>query len=100
MSKKHHHDSDNYILSPETEPFLERLFFNNRVLFLLIFLGLTVFLSYSAVNIKPDASLEKLIPLKHPYIVNMMDNRDSLSNLGNSIRISVESTDGSVFNAE
>ena len=86
MSTKHHHDSDNYILTPEAEPFLERLFFNNRILFLLIFLGLTIFLTYSAINIKPDARLEKLIPLKHPYIMNMMENRDSLDNLGNSIR--------------
>jgi predicted RND superfamily exporter protein len=100
MSTQHRNDSDNYILSPETEPFLEKLFFNNRFIFLLIFLGLTVFLTYSALQIKPDARLEKLIPLKHPYIVNMMENRDSLDNLGNSIRISVESTNGSIFTAE
>lgn len=100
MSTKHRNDTDNYILSPETEPFLEKLFFNNRLLFLLIFLGLTVFLTYSAINIKPDARLEKLIPLKHPYIVNMMENRDSLENLGNSIRISVENPNGTIFNAE
>jgi len=100
MSNQHRNETDNYILSPETEPFLEKLFFNNRFLFLLIFLGLTVFLTYSAINIKPDARLEKLIPLKHPYIMNMMENRDSLENLGNSVRISVENPNGDIFTAE
>jgi predicted RND superfamily exporter protein len=100
MSTKHRNDTDNYILSPDTEPFLEKFFFNNRLIFLVLFAVLTVFLGYSAMNIKPDARLEKLIPLKHPYIVNMMDNRDSLENLGNTIKISVENKQGSIIDAE
>lgn len=76
----------------------ERLIFTNRPVILGLFLILTAFFAYNAANIKPDASFERLIPLEHPFIVNMMENREDLENLGNSIRIAVAVKEGDIFN--
>lgn len=76
----------------------ERLIFSNRPVILALFALITVFLAYNASQIRPDASFERLIPLEHPFIINMLDNREDLGNLGNSIRIAVSVKNGDVFN--
>ena len=81
-------------------PFVERLIFNNRIVVLLLFALLTVFFGYQAAQVKPDTSFEKMIPLKHPYIANMIAHENDLPNLGNSIRIAVEIKDGDIFSTE
>lgn len=82
------------------EPLLERLIFSNRLVVLILFLGLSLVLGYQAVKIKPDASLERMIPLEHPYIINFMENRDDLENLANFIRISVAAKQGDIFSSD
>jgi len=77
---------------------IERLIFSNRPVILAVFLLLTVFLAFNASQIRPDASFERLIPLEHPFIINMLDNREDLGNLGNSIRIAVSVKNGDIFN--
>ena len=77
---------------------IERLIFNNRPVILALFVLITVFLGYQASQIKPDASFERLIPLEHPFIVNMLANRADLENLGNSIKIAVSVKNGDIFN--
>ncbi|MFZ2289867.1 MAG: MMPL family transporter [Halopseudomonas yangmingensis] len=84
----------------ETAPFVERLIFTNRSFVLLLFSLLTLFFAYQAAQVKPDTSFEKMIPLKHPYIVNMIEHQDDLANLGNSIRIAVAIKDGDIFSTE
>lgn len=86
--------------SAGAEPMIERLIFNNRPIILIVFLALTLFLGYNALKIQPDASFERLIPLEHPDIVNMMEHREDLSNLGNFVRIAVENEDGTIFEKE
>ena len=76
----------------------ERLIFKNRPVILGIFLLITAFLGFNAAQIKPDASFERLIPLEHEFVQNMMDNRSDLENLGNFIRIAVAAKDGDIFN--
>ena len=49
----------------------ERLIFSNRPVILALFALITVFLGFNAAQIKPDASFERLIPLEHPFIINM-----------------------------
>jgi predicted RND superfamily exporter protein len=78
--------------------FLERFIFSNRVVVLGLFVLITVFLGFHAVQIKPDASFSRLIPLQHEYIRNMMENRDDLENLGNFVRIAVAVREGDIFN--
>ncbi|MCL6414613.1 MMPL family transporter [Aestuariirhabdus sp. Z084] len=84
----------------EAAPLLERLFFNNRIIVLAFFFLATIFLGYKMLDVRPDASFMKLIPLEHPFIQNMLEKRDDLENLGNSISISVEAKNGDIFDAE
>ncbi len=100
MANKLHDHGDHFITTPKAEPFLERVIFNNRLIILILFMGITAFLGYQMTQIKPDASFERLIPLKHEFIQNMMENRDDLENLGNYINIAVAVKDGDVFNEE
>lgn len=100
MSNPKHDKGEHFLLTPKAEPFLERVIFNNRFLILVLFLFLTAFLGYNAVQIKPDASFERLIPLEHPFIINMLEKREDLENLGNSIRIAVAVKEGDIFNKD
>jgi predicted RND superfamily exporter protein len=100
MSNPKHDKGEHYITTPKAEPFLERLIFNNRALILIAFFFLTLFLGYNAVKIQPDASFERMIPLEHPYIVNMLEYRDDLENLGNFVRIAVKTEEGDIFSQE
>jgi predicted RND superfamily exporter protein len=80
--------------------FLERLIFNNRPAVILICLLVSIFLFYQATLVRPSTSFEKMIPLSHPFIQNMMEHRNDLANLGNTVRISVEATDGDIFSKD
>ncbi|QEY58826.1 RND family transporter [Pseudomonas sp. C27(2019)] len=79
---------------------LERLIFNNRPAVIVICVLISAFLFWNAAQVRPETSFEKMIPLKHPYIEKMLEHRNDLANLGNSVRISVESVDGDIFNKE
>ena len=87
-------------LIPDAEPVLERLFFSSRALFLLILVGLTIFLGYNAMNVGLDSRSEKYIPLEHEYIKNHLRHANDLSSGLNNIKIVVENTSGDIFNAE
>ena len=90
-------------ISPEDgrmRPSLAVMLIGWRVYFMLFFLVVTVFFGIQMAQLKPDASFEKMIPVAHPYIVNFLANRDDLSGLGNSIRITVQTTEGDVFTEE
>ena len=78
----------------------ERLLFNNRFLIVLACLFVTLFLGWKMTTLQLNASFEKMIPTSHPYIVNYLKNKADLVGLGNTVRISVESTNGDIFNAE
>ncbi|SFX60949.1 efflux RND transporter permease subunit [Marinospirillum alkaliphilum] len=83
-------------------PAIENLFFNWRPLWLIFFLLVTVFLGSQALQVKPEASFEKLIPLSHPYIENFMERQNDLRGLGNAVRLAVTVKDPSqdIFTAE
>lgn len=100
MSNPKHDKGEHYLTTPKAEPFLERLIFNNRAIILVLLAVVTLFLGYNATKIQPDASFERMIPLEHPYIKNMMDHRKDLENLGNFVRIAVEAKDGDIFSKE
>ncbi|WP_285275345.1 efflux RND transporter permease subunit [Halopseudomonas bauzanensis] len=84
----------------ETVPLVERVIFNNRLIMLLIFAALTLFFGFQATQVRPVTSFEKMIPLEHPYIVNMLEHQNDMGNLGNSIRIAVAIKDGDIFSTE
>ena len=87
-------------MNKQQAPLIENTFFNFRPIWLAFFLVLTVFLGYQAIQVKPEASFEKLIPLSHPYIENFMDRQDDLRGLGNAVRIVVAAKQGEdIFSA-
>jgi uncharacterized protein len=88
---KHHQDK---------ATFLERLIFNNRPAVIFICVLVTLFLATQALQVRPSTSFEKMIPLHHPFIQKMMQHRDDLAGLGNTVRISVAAVDGDIFSKE
>jgi predicted RND superfamily exporter protein len=81
-------------------PFMERLIFSKRPLFLALFVMITLFLGHHALQLRPEASFLRMIPTYHPYIQNYIAHQEDLKGLGNAVRISVETTEGSIFTAE
>ena len=65
-----------------------------------ICLLVSVFLFWQATLIRPSTSFEKMIPLEHPFIQNMLEHRNDLANLGNTVRISVEAVNGDIFDKD
>ncbi|MCE5981511.1 efflux RND transporter permease subunit [Pseudomonas sp. LF19] len=92
MNQQQHHQ--------DKATLLERLIFNNRPVVILICLLVSVFLFWQSTQIRPSTSFEKMIPLEHPFIEKMLEHRNDLANLGNTVRISVEAPDGDIFSKE
>ncbi len=78
----------------------ERALFNNRLLIVLLCLVGTLLFAWQATKIQLNASFEKMIPTSHPYIANFLAHRGDLPGLGNSMRIAVETTEGTIFDKE
>jgi len=79
---------------------LERFIFNHRLPILVICLLATVFWVWQAAKLPVNASFEKMIPQSHPYIQNYFQNKDALRGMGNSVRVVVENTGGSIFDKD
>ena len=78
----------------------ERALFNNRLLIVVLCLLGTLVFGWQATRIQLNASFDKMIPTSHPYIANFLANRGDLPGLGNSMRIAVETTQGTIFDNE
>jgi hypothetical protein len=76
---------------------VERLFFNQRLVVIIVSLVVTLILGYEATKLRLNASFEKMIPTKQTYIANYLQNKEELVGLGNSVRIAVETTQGTIF---
>ncbi|WP_312936905.1 RND family transporter [Pseudomonas sp.] len=76
---------------------LERMIFTHRPVVIGLCLLLSVLLFWQALLIRPSTSFEKMIPLQHPFIERMLEHRNDLANLGNTVRISVEAVNGDIF---
>jgi len=76
---------------------LERLFFNHRLAVIAVCLLLTVALGLQATKLTLNAGFEKMIPTKHPFIVNYLANKSELAGLGNTLNIAVENAKGTIL---
>ena len=83
----------------ESEAILEKIIFKFRAPLLLIFSLVTIFFAYQLSMVRIDTSLEKMVPLKHEFIINLFKHIEDMS-LGNDIRIAVEVTNGDIFTKE
>jgi len=98
-NKKKNFDKQKKYLREDSEVFLERLIFNARPFVIAVFILLTLFLLFQAIQVRPDASFEKMIPTEHPFISNFLEDKEDLKGLGNLVRIAVETADGDIFDA-
>lgn len=92
--------SDLQAFDKQSGTLCERLLFNNRIVIVALCLFITLVLGYQARGLSLNAAFEKMIPTGHPYIVNFLENRKQLSGMGNTLRIAVESKNGTIFDAE
>src|SRR6202051_1953368 len=77
---------------------LERLFFNHRLVLILVCAVLSVFFGFKvATGLQINASFEKMIPQSSPYIRNYLASKADLKGLGNSLRIVVGNTQGNIY---
>ncbi len=74
--------------------------FNYRKTILVLFGLVFIVLAYLCSQVSIEASFSKMIPTSHPYVQNFFKYRNDLSALGNSIRVIVESKDGTIFSKE
>ena len=78
---------------------VEQILFNNRPWVIGLCLLITLVLGWQATRLRLNASYEKTIPTTHPYVVNFLAHKADLAGLGNAIRIAVENTQGTIFDA-
>ncbi|MDX1518629.1 MAG: MMPL family transporter [Gammaproteobacteria bacterium] len=76
---------------------LESAVFSHRRLIMGIFLLLTVFMLYSAMQLRVDAGFSKLLPLKHEYMETFMQYRQEFGG-ANRVLIALIDRDGDIFN--
>jgi uncharacterized protein len=79
---------------------LEQILFNHRGIVMSICLLITIVLGYGATRLQLNASFEKTIPTRHPYIANYLRHKADLSSFGNSIRIAVEAKNGTIYDKD
>lgn len=79
---------------------IERLIFNNRWLVVVFCMIATGMLALSAMDLRFNASFERMIPANHPFIKNYSQYKSELSGLGNTLKIAVESRSGTIFDPE
>ncbi|MDO9600282.1 MAG: MMPL family transporter [Azoarcus sp.] len=76
---------------------LEGTLFRHRAATVAIFAVLTLWLGWSALGLRVDASFEKMIPTHHPAIANYLTHEDNLRGLSNVVRVVVENRHGDIF---
>ncbi|MDB5968405.1 MAG: putative transporter [Hydrocarboniphaga sp.] len=79
---------------------LERLIFNHRLAIVLLCTLVSALLGWQAIQLRVNASFEKMLPQSQAYIQNYLANKDFLRSLGNSIRIDVENTKGDIYDPD
>jgi predicted RND superfamily exporter protein len=91
--------SEHSHLEEVVESRVENLVFNYRNCWLLlIFLG-SCFLAYHALQIRPEAGFQKMIPQDHEYIENFNKHKQYVGS-ANVVRIIVEARGGSILDAQ
>lgn len=84
---------------PRSGSLIERALFNHRLIVVLLCTIVTALLGWQATKLDLNASFEKTIPSRHPYIQNYLHYQNELSGLGNSVRIAVENPKGTIYDA-
>ena len=97
LKRKTLSEPEHYIVSPDEEPILERLIFNNRGIVISVLTMLTALFMFGLTKVSLDASIEKYIPLQHPFIQNFLVHKDEMKSGVANVKIAVETTEGDIF---
>ncbi|NMG55993.1 efflux RND transporter permease subunit [Aromatoleum aromaticum] len=82
------------------EQYFESRFEKLRLPVLIVFLLISAFFAFHALQLRPDASFEKMVPASHEFIRNFQQYENELRPLGNVIRVVVETRNGDVYSPE
>jgi predicted RND superfamily exporter protein len=85
---------------PKTGTLAEQIVFNYRGVIIAICIVLTLVFGYFATTLNLNANFEKTIPTTHPYIKNYLAHKVDLAGLGNTVRLAVENTKGTIYDAQ
>jgi len=85
---------------PRSGSLVERALFNHRLIVVVLCALVTVLLGWQVTKLQLNASFEKTIPAEHPYIRNFLQHQNELSGLGNAVRIAVENSNGTIYDAK
>ncbi len=75
----------------------ERILFNNRIIFLLLCLTVTMALGIAALNVRINADFNDTIPTHQPFIRNYLKHFSELQLGANSVQISVTANKGTII---
>ncbi|NPC55915.1 efflux RND transporter permease subunit [Caenimonas soli] len=89
--------SDAEDFDPKTGSLVERALFNHRAVVVFICLLLSILFGLQASKLTLNAGFEKMIPARHPFVQNYAAHKSELAGLGNTLRIAVEHTGGTIF---
>jgi len=81
----------------ESGSFFERGLFNNRIVFLVLCLAVSIFLGINAFKVHINADFNATIPTHQPFIVNYLKHYDDLQAQGNAIEIAVTADRGTIL---
>lgn len=73
---------------------IESRLFAHRPLWLALFALCTGVLLWQMLQLRPDASLQKMVPARHEFVRNYLQFENELRPLGNTLRIAVEAPEG------
>lgn len=80
---------------------IEGALFAHRRLWLALFALLTLLLGWQMLQLRPDASLQKMVPARHEFVLNYLKFENELRPLGNTLRIAVEAPEGkTIYDAD
>ncbi len=84
---------------PRSGSLIERALFNHRAIVVALCLLVTAVLGWQATKLQLNASFEKTIPARHPFVQNFLAHQNQLTGLGNAVRIAVANPKGSIYDA-
>lgn len=93
-------DLVHHSMAKRFEQFFELQFERLRLPALFFFSVLSIFFAFQAIQLKPEASFQKMVPSSHPFIQKFLSYENELRPLGNVVRVVVESRKGEIYSAE
>lgn len=90
----------NLLNAEKIENLIERCLFQFRPFWLLLFSLTTVYLTYHAIQLRPDASFSRMVPQNHPYIAAANKYKTTLQGKQNILRVAIEISEGDIFTKE